>query len=218
MQTEAELEGVVHGILRKLQRVEQGDLSIRLEQEHPVNQPIGAIVAAINNMIDLISDARERTTDYRRELEQQITTIEKQRAAIRELSTPVIEVWAGVLCVPIIGVLDGERALEMTSALLSAVALKKTPLTIIDITGIENMDTSASDHFLRMARTVHLLGGECVLSGMNPNVAWTITQMQIDLAGIRTHRTLREALLHHVRNTRGAPQAGAGRDDARGVT
>ena len=53
-----------------------------------------------------------------------------------------------------------------------------------------------------MARTVRLLGAECVLSGMNPSVAWTITQMQIDLAGLQTHRTLREALLGYVQRTR----------------
>jgi rsbT co-antagonist protein RsbR len=67
-----------------------------------------------------------------------------------------------------------------------------------------------------MARTVNLLGGECVLSGMNPNVAWTITQMQIDLTGIRTHRTLREALQHHVRSTPSAPIATAREDRAKG--
>ena len=77
-------------------------------------------------------------------------------AAIRELSTPVIEIWPGVLCAPIVGVLDSGRAAEMTSALLSNVVATKAALAIIDITGIEAMDTQATDHFLRMARAVKL--------------------------------------------------------------
>jgi rsbT co-antagonist protein RsbR len=86
----------------------------------------------------------------------------------------------------------------MTSALLNAVVEKKATFAIIDITGIDAMDTGATDHFLRMARAVRLLGADCVLSGVNPNVARTVVHMGIDLAGIQTHRTLREALQSHV--------------------
>jgi hypothetical protein len=71
--------------------------------------------------------------------------------------------------------------------------------TIIDITGIEAMDTRATDHFLRMARSVRLLGAECVLSGINPNVARSIVHMGVDLSGIGTYRSLRDALQAYVR-------------------
>jgi rsbT co-antagonist protein RsbR len=148
---------------------------------------------------------------YERELEAQLSTIEKQRAAIKELSTPMIEVWAGVLCVPIVGVIDSSRAAEMTSALLSAVVEKKVRFTIIDITGIDAMDTRATDHFLRMARSVRLLGAECVLSGINPNVARSIIHMGVELSGIQTYRSLRDALQHHVkRQARGATAMSSG--------
>jgi rsbT co-antagonist protein RsbR len=103
----------------------------------------------------------------------------------------------------------------MTTALLNAIVEKKAMFTIIDITGIDAMDTGATDHFLRMARAVRLLGAECVLSGVNPNVARTVTHMGIELAAVRTHRTLREALQSYVGAGRGramsAPaQKGAG--------
>jgi len=96
-------------------------------------------------------------------------------------------------------VIDSSRAAEMTSALLSTVVEKKVRFTIIDITGIEAMDTRATDHFLRMARSVRLLGADCVLSGINPNVARSIIHMGVELSGIKTYRSLRDALQHHVR-------------------
>jgi rsbT co-antagonist protein RsbR len=197
--TRTALAAFVNDVLPTLRAIEGGDLGLRVRVPGPITDPLGALVAGANALVENLAQARERIRSYQRELEQQITLIEKQRAAIRELSTPIIEVWTGVLCIPIVGVLDAERASEMTNALLGAVAERKAPLTIIDVTGIENMDTAASDHFLRMARAVRLLGAECVISGINPNVAWTITQLQVDLGGIRTHRTLREALQHHVR-------------------
>jgi rsbT co-antagonist protein RsbR len=96
-------------------------------------------------------------------------------------------------------VIDSSRAADMTSALLSTVVEKTVRFTIIDITGIEAMDTRATDHFLRMARSVRLLGAECVLSGINPNVARSIVHMGVDLSGIGTYRSLRDALQAYVR-------------------
>jgi rsbT co-antagonist protein RsbR len=127
--------------------------------------------------------------------------------------------------VPIVGVIDSSRAAEMTSALLATVVEKKVRFTIIDITGIEAMDTRATDHFLRMARSVRLLGAECVLSGINPNVARSIIHMGVELSGIQTYRSLRDALQHHVRrhlrkgptsNMNGDTNPGSGRPDGEG--
>ena len=74
----------------------------------------------------------------------------------------------------------------------------KARCCIIDITGIEVMDTGTADHFMRMARAVALLGSECMLTGINPHIAQTIVQMGLELGGIRTHRTLRDALQSYV--------------------
>ena len=173
VETESELREGITRILRVLRDADGGDLSVRVEQRYHHRDPIAAIALAANATIEMLGRLREDTQMYQRDLEAQIGTIEKQREAIRELSTPIIEVWAGVLCIPIVGVLDSSRASEMTSALLDAVVQKKAPFIIIDITGIEMMDTRATDHFLRMARSVRLLGAECVLSGVNPSVART---------------------------------------------
>jgi rsbT co-antagonist protein RsbR len=197
--TKNQLDAFLKSTLPTLRAIEGGDLSLHVTSEDSVERPLGALAASANALVEGLVQARQRTKRYQRELEEQIATIEKQRAAIRELSTPIIEVWTGVLCVPIVGVLDAERAADMTAALLRVIAQRKTPLTIIDVTGIENMETYATDHFLRMARAVRLLGAECVLSGVNANLAWTITEIGVDLADIRTHRTLREALQEYVR-------------------
>jgi rsbT co-antagonist protein RsbR len=199
LHTEAQLKLAVANVAGVLSAVESGDLSARADVAFPESDPVGALAACINNMIGLLAARRDETLSYQRELEGQIEMIEKQRAAIRELSTPIIEIWPGVLCAPIVGVLDSGRAAEMTSALLNSVVSTKASLAIIDITGIEAMDTQATDHFLRMARAVKLLGSQCALSGIHPNVARTIVHMGIDLAGVESYRTLREALQRHVR-------------------
>jgi rsbT co-antagonist protein RsbR len=202
LRTRADLMEAVRAIAGTLRRVDAGDLSVKVNAAYPVNEPMGALVACVNMMIASLAERREQNLTYQRELETQLTTIDKQRAAIRDLSTPIIEVWAGILCVPIVGVLDSNRASEMTNALLNAVVEKKARYTIIDITGIDAMDTGATDHFLRMARAVRLLGADCVLSGLSPGVARTITHMGVDLQGVQSHRTLRDALQHYVEQRR----------------
>jgi rsbT co-antagonist protein RsbR len=199
LHTESRLKQAVASIVDALTGVEGGDLTARVDTDLPSTDPVGALAACINKMIATLAERRDETQNYQREIEGQIETIEKQRAAIRELSTPIIEIWPGVLCAPIVGVLDSGRAAEMTSALLSSVVTTKASLAIIDITGIEAMDTQATDHFLRMARAVKLLGSQCALSGIHPNVARTIVHMGIDLTGVESYRTLREALQRHVR-------------------
>ncbi len=195
----SELRAAVDSMLSTLQSIESGDLDARVELPCGKDEPLGVLATCINEMAAFLAERREETLAFQRDLEGQIATIENQRVAIRELSTPIIEIWEGVLCAPIVGVLDSSRASEMTGALLTSVVASKARLAIIDITGIEAMDTQATDHFLRMARAVKLLGADCALSGIHPNVARTIVHMGIDLAGVASFRTLREALLSHVK-------------------
>jgi rsbT co-antagonist protein RsbR len=199
VRTDGELTSAIAAMTSMLRVVENGDLSARVDVRYADSDPIGALAVCINTMVSFLDARRDETLVIQQELEGQIDTIEKQRIAIRELSTPIIEIWSGVLCAPIVGVLDSSRASEMTNALLRTVVETKSSLAIIDITGIEAMDTQAIDHFLRMARAVKLLGSDCALSGIHPNVAQTIVHMGVDLSGVESYRTLREALQCHVR-------------------
>ena len=160
----------------------------------PDQDPFSALYQGINEMASTLAEAHQRSERYQNELLEKLATIEQQRVAIRELSTPVIEVWDGVLCLPVVGVMDTTRSAEMTEALLHAVVDKRARCAIIDVTGIEVMDTATADHFLRMAKAVRLLGAQCVLAGVSPGIAQTIVHMGVDLTDVTTHRTLRDAL------------------------
>lgn len=130
-----------------------------------------------------------------RELVDKIRIIEAQRDAIRSLSTPIIEVWEGVLTLPIVGVVDSARATEITYALLNAVVQKRCRHAILDITGVESLDSSTADHLLKMVQAVELLGARGILVGIRPDVAQTLVTLGVDLSRIVTLSDLRQALL-----------------------
>jgi rsbT co-antagonist protein RsbR len=187
-------EAVTDKLLAVLRDVEDGDLDARAAVEVPAKDPLDVLGQGLNFAIEQFGRVRQEAMAYQQAIEEQIQTIEKQREAIRQLSTPVIEVLEGVLCAPIVGLLDSHRANEMSEALVSTVVDKKARLVIIDVTGIDTMDTGTTDHFVRMAKCVRTLGAECVVSGVSPNVAQAIVAMGADTSALRTYRNLRDAL------------------------
>lgn len=189
-----ELQACIADMLRALDDVGRGVLSGRLETHFDESHPVGALMSSINAMIADLAAARDTSARQTAELSARIETIERQREAIRNLSVPIIEIWSRVLCVPVVGTLDTMRANDVTTTLLSTVVQKKARYAIIDVTGIEVMDTQSVDYFLRMARSIGLLGAECALSGMHPNIALTIVQMGVELDGLRCYRNMRDAL------------------------
>ena len=195
----AAMDAAVEEVLTMLRNVAGGDLSGRLTPQYPDSHPVGALAMSMNAMIDALTTARRNAETHHRELADRIAIVETQRSAIRELSTPIIEVWDRVLCLPIVGMLDSSRAAEMTTGLLAAIVAKKAAFAIIDITGIHVMDTGTTDHFLRMARSVRLLGAQCVLSGVNPEVALTVVRMGAEFSQLRSHRNMRDALRFCIR-------------------
>lgn len=194
----SELLDAISDVLGVLRAVSEGDLSPRLSFEYPDTHPVGALAESVNAMIDALGEARVSSQQRLGELNKRIDEIERQREAIRTLAVPVIEVWRGVLCVPIVGVLDSMQAQEVTTTLLNAVVAKKARFVVVDVTGIDVMDTASADHFLRMARAVMLLGSTCALSGIRPAIAGTIVHLGVDLGEVKTFRTMRDALGSYV--------------------
>jgi len=145
-----------------------------------------------------LEEALARYETANRELEEKLATIEHQQNAMRELSSPLIEVWAGVLCLPVVGIVDTQRSAEMSAALLDAVVGRQVRVAIVDLTGVDVIDTKTADHFLKMTRAVRLLGAECVLTGIKPAVAQTLVHIGVDLTAITTLRSLRDALQRHL--------------------
>lgn len=197
-ENEAEVLEKVADALLVLSNVGMGDYGSRLELKEGDTSPLASLFSGINEMIATLGAEEEKNRGYQQDLEGKLATIERQRIAIQELSTPIMEVWDGVLCVPVVGLMDTSRSSEMTGALLQAVVEKSAKCAIIDITGIDVMDTRTVDHFVRMAKAVRLLGSECVLTGMNPHIAQTVVHMGLDLSNVVTHRNLRDALQQYV--------------------
>ena len=157
-----------------------------------------------------LTQALEKHEAANRELEAKLETIELQQMAIRALATPIIEVWQGVLCLPVVGIVDSQRSAEMTEKLLDTIVQTQAETAIIDITGIDVMDTKTADHFIKMAKAIRLLGAHCILSGINPAIAQTLTHIGVDLAGLRTVRNLRDGIRLHLRGVENDRSSGRG--------
>jgi len=184
-------------ILIVLSEVTSGLFSTRLPDLEK-DDPLYALYYGINDMVDHLSNAQEQAKRYQRELEERLQTIEQQRTAIRDLSTPIIEVWRGVLCLPVVGILDTSRSADMTETLLRTVVQMKAKCAIVDVTGIDVMDTATANHFLHMARALRLLGARCYVTGIKPGIAQTLVHIGVDLRELHVHRTLRDALSEWV--------------------
>jgi rsbT co-antagonist protein RsbR len=156
--------------------------------------PLKIVFAWMNEMLISLGVEHEQGSVFRRQLAEKLVTVEEQQAAIRELSTPIIEVWSGVLCLPVVGVIDTARSVEMTDSLLRAIVEKDARYAIVDITGIEVMDTRTADHFVQMGQAVRLIGARYALAGVSPQIAQTVVRMGVDLRELTTYRSLREAL------------------------
>lgn len=147
---------------------------------------------------------KQRIEENAAQLAAQQTTIEELRTAhdqirrqqdtIRELSMPIIEVWPGVLTIPVMGHVDERRASEMTERLLTSLVTHRAQHAIIDLTGVERLDEMTLSHVLQMLRAVPLLGVQPVITGIHPNVAQSIITLGLDMQSIRTVGTLRSAL------------------------
>jgi PAS domain S-box-containing protein len=128
-------------------------------------------------------------------LKERLDTIEQQKEAIRTLSTPVIEVWDGVLTMPLYGKIDSGRVQQMMEVLLNRVVRTRSRYTIIDLTGVEEIDAETADAILKLVEAVKLLGAQGIVVGIQANVASMIVSIGAQLTGVRTLANLREALL-----------------------
>jgi rsbT co-antagonist protein RsbR len=120
--------------------------------------------------------------------------INRQQQELLELSTPVVKLWEGVLAVPMIGTLDSARTQLVMESLLQRIVDTGSELAIIDITGVPTVDTLVAQHLLKTVTAIRLMGADCIISGIRPQIAQTIVHLGIDLQGITTKATLADAL------------------------
>jgi len=127
--------------------------------------------------------------------------IRRQQDDMLELSTPVVRLWEGVVAVPLIGTLDSNRTNHVMEALLTAVVETRSEIAIIDITGVPTVDTLVAQHLLKTVAATRLMGADCIISGIRPQIAQTMVHLQIDLSAVITKATLAEALIVALRRT-----------------
>ena len=118
----------------------------------------------------------------------------RQTDEIAEISTPVIKVWDGILALPIIGTLDSARTQVVMESLLSQIVETGSSITILDISGVPAVDSLVAQHLIKTVSATRLMGAECIISGIRPEIAQTIVHLGIDLSGIITKASLASAL------------------------
>ena len=120
--------------------------------------------------------------------------INRQQEEMLELSTPVVKLWDGILALPMIGTLDSARTQVVMESLLQKIVDTGSEMAIIDITGVPTVDTLVAQHLLKTVTALRLMGAECIISGIRPQIAQTIVHLGVDLQGVITKANLADAL------------------------
>jgi rsbT co-antagonist protein RsbR len=151
--------------------------------------------ALVDNMLsaDLLLDklGLYTTEVYQRSREE---VIRRQQEEMLELSTPVVQLWEGIVALPLIGTLDSARTSIVMETLLQTIVDTRSELAIIDITGVPTVDTLVAQHLLKTVAAARLMGADCIISGIRPQIAQTMVHLQIDLSAVTTKATMAEAL------------------------
>lgn len=132
------------------------------------------------------------------QLQAYLRQLTRQRESIHALSTPIIQVWEGVLVLPLIGHIDEARLSTLTENLLHALKEQKARYAVLDLTGIAELDAHDAQQLLRVAAAVDLLGAQALLCGLRPQVVRTVVSLAVDLGHLSVMRTLEDALRHCI--------------------
>ncbi|GAB3510094.1 STAS domain-containing protein [Spirosoma knui] len=122
--------------------------------------------------------------------------ITRQTDEMTEISTPVVQVWDGILTMPLIGTLDSSRALVVMENLLQEIVRSGSGIAILDISGVPTVDSMVAQHLIKTVNATRLMGAECIICGIRPEIAQTIVHLGIDLSHVVTKATLASALKH----------------------
>ncbi|MDB6142230.1 MAG: rsbRA [Pseudomonas sp.] len=143
----------------------------------------------VSELLDSLGMHTIRTFQKSRE-----QVIKRQQEELLELSTPVVKLWDGVLALPMIGTLDSQRTQVVMESLLQRIVDTGSEIAIIDITGVPTVDTLVAQHLLKTVTAIRLMGADCIISGVRPQIAQTIVHLGLDLQGVVTKANLADAL------------------------
>lgn len=183
------------------------DLSLLQAPEQPAegaaNQTAqGELTNVLRHLTDT-ADERVKALAEREamlaELREQIEFNRRQQEAMHAMSTPIIQVWDGVLVAPVMGIVDGVRTNDLMEKMLEELVRTKSRVAILDLTGVEVIDTQTAEAFLKVIGGAQLLGANGFISGINPQVAQTIVALGVDLGRIAVFANLKDALQAAIR-------------------
>lgn len=151
----------------------------------------GRLLADIWDASRLLDKLGLYTTEVHQEAREEL--IRRQGEEMLELSTPVIQLWDGILALPLIGTLDSSRTQVVMESLLQQIVATRSPIAILDITGVPTVDTLTAQHLLKTVAATRLMGAECIISGIRPQIAQTIVHLGVSLGDIVTKASLADA-------------------------
>jgi rsbT co-antagonist protein RsbR len=160
----------------------------------PLHGDDGALTGIIGMSLNITETHKAKA-----ELEAKLALIERQQEVIRNLETPIIQVWDHVVTLPMVGIVDSRRAARVMDDLLSSISRSQARFAILDLTGVDVVDTSTASHMLSIISAVRLLGAEGIITGIRPNVAQTVVSLGVDLSRVITLATLRDGLAFAMR-------------------
>ena len=153
---------------------------------------------AVTRLIDRLG--LHTTESFQRTRER---VIERQQRELLELSTPVVELWDGILALPLIGSLDSNRTQVVMESLLDKIVSTRASIAIIDITGVPTVDTLVAQHLMKTVAAARLMGADCIISGIRPQIAQTIVHLGVDLSRVTTKASLGDAFRTALERTGG---------------
>lgn len=172
-------------------------LFIRLHQE--LAKDGETLIAEILSATILLDKLGLWTTEMYQKAREEV--IFRQQEELLELSTPVVKLWEGILAMPIIGTIDSSRTQIVMESLLQKIVETGSDVAIIDITGVPTVDTLTAQHLLKTVTAARLMGADCIISGIRPQIAQTIVHLGIDLADVTTKATLADAFALALKQT-----------------
>jgi rsbT co-antagonist protein RsbR len=153
--------------------------------DHNLAKMIWDLSLLIDDLALVTTEAFQKTRD---------DIIRRQQKDIMEMSTPVIKMWEGIVAVPLIGTLDSARTQIVMENLLQKIVDVGAKIAILDITGVPTVDTQTAQHLIKTVSATRLMGAECIISGIRPQIAQTIVHLGIDIQDIITRATMEDAL------------------------
>jgi rsbT co-antagonist protein RsbR len=184
-----ETAGFVFSLKQAIFTVWQNDST---QQSHELGDRLWAISLLLDKLGLYTTEVYQKSRE---------AVIARQQAELMELSTPVVRLWDNILALPLIGTLDSARTQVVMESLLEKIVETEAMIAIIDITGVPTVDTLVAQHLLKTVAAARLMGADCIISGIRPQIAQTIIHLGIDLSQVITKATLADALAVAMQRT-----------------